>query len=201
MTQPVAIYDVKDAQRFVAAAVHRLPFQLDQNEIEELIAEGQAILVELSNGYTSHRDGYDQPGRFSGYAAQYLPRRLIRAYHNLHETHYEARTTEGREWRQVPPPIRLDDPDLNHELPAVNHEIDDNEMPDLAAQAFKYLQPWNLLVIRRLYPLWVDGYKTSDIARETGMSTIEITGHREAFAEAIKTAKKELENNEQPLAA
>lgn len=191
MTSAVPIHDIRDAQRFVAAAVHRLPFRLDREETEELVAEGQAILLELANAYTDHKEGYDQPGRFSGYASQYLPRRLIRAYHNLHETHYEARTEDGREWRQAPPPIRLDDPDETHELPATEHEIDDGEMTELAQTALRYLPPWTLLAVRRLYPLWMNGYQTTEIAKETSMTPTEVTAHREAFAEAINQARKE----------
>lgn len=95
----VAIHDVADAYGFVAAQVMRapgVPVIRDTDEAEELIAEGVTILFELADRFEPHRPGYDQPGRFSGYAAWALPKRLQTAWRRMHPEHRTRKLPDGR---------------------------------------------------------------------------------------------------------
>lgn len=107
LTQPVAILDIRDAEGFVQATINRWQhptrergrIELSDIEREELAAEGMAILCKLRQQFNPHMDGYAQAGRFSGYAAMYLPRKLGDAWHRMHDEH-QLRTQPdgGRRW-------------------------------------------------------------------------------------------------------
>lgn len=84
------------------------------NEREELLAEGLVILLELAQRYRPlpARPGIDsQPGRFSGYASMFLPRRLGDAWHRWHPEHrYVTDPDSGRRhWRYDKPTMSLDE--------------------------------------------------------------------------------------------
>ena len=115
LSSRVAIADVDDAEAFVLAAMKRTGLTLAPAEIEELLAEGLLILVKLHDTFEPIREGYDQPGRFSGYAAKFLPRKLLDAWHRLHPEH--VRSKDG--WRYLDPPTHLavvqDEGDEDHE--------------------------------------------------------------------------------------
>ncbi|MGH7458567.1 MAG: hypothetical protein ACREKN_05685 [Longimicrobiaceae bacterium] len=95
----VAIHDIKDAEGFVKATLKRSGIRFEAGEFEELVCEGMAILWELAAKYEPHRAGYAQAGRFSGYAARYLPRRLGRSWHRSHREHRLITNPDGsRHW-------------------------------------------------------------------------------------------------------
>jgi hypothetical protein len=108
----VSLHDVEDVHAFVHGTLVRFErdseFELTEPEREELHAEGMCILFELASKYEHQRPGYDRPGRFSGFAAMFLPRRLGDAWHRMHEEHrYVTRADGKREWRYFKRTISL----------------------------------------------------------------------------------------------
>jgi hypothetical protein len=106
----VALHDIADVEGFVCATIERsgLRNQLDEGEREDLIAEGISILYNLSDKFEPHRAGYATAGRFSGFAAQFLPRRLGDAWHQSHPEHRRLAGEDGkRRWHYLPTPLSL----------------------------------------------------------------------------------------------
>jgi hypothetical protein len=94
LAELVSLYDVEDVEGFVNATLNRfeegdLPewAKLSTDERQELVLEGITIMFELAERFEPHREGYAQAGRFSGYAAAFLPKRLGDAWHRLHPEH------------------------------------------------------------------------------------------------------------------
>jgi len=114
LSQPIRLYDIDDAEAFVFATLKRFEvavgFSLPDHEREDLAAEGLAILCDLAKRYEPHRAGYAQPGRFSGYAAGVLPRRLGDRWHAWHPEHrYVTDPQTGkRSWVYDMPPASYD---------------------------------------------------------------------------------------------
>ena len=96
---PIRIHDILDADAFVGRCIHTSGILIPQDERADLHAEGMLILWELSVRYEEQRPGYNQPGRFSGYAAAFLPKRLQDAWLRMHPEHLVRRGPDGR--RQV----------------------------------------------------------------------------------------------------
>lgn len=120
------LYDVRDPSAFVHGTINawsrpnakRGPIVLTADEHEELHQEGLAILYRLSEIFEPHRAGYEQAGRFSGFAAQMLPRKLGDAWHRLHagEHRHEPGADGKRRWVYGEKAVSLealtaDDPD------------------------------------------------------------------------------------------
>lgn len=110
LPEKVAIHDIADAEGFVAATIERSGVKPSPAEYEELLAEGLAILYDLAAKFEPHREGYESPGRFSGFAAQFLPRKLGDAWHRLHPEHRYVTDPETgkRRWIFYPSPDSLD---------------------------------------------------------------------------------------------
>lgn len=113
LATPFRLYDIDDCEGFVAATIQRAGITVETSEHEELMLEGLAILCELAGKFEPHRPGYSQPGRFSGYAAQFLPRRLGDAWHRAHPEHRYVTFTEPdgstkRRWVYDSAPVSLD---------------------------------------------------------------------------------------------
>lgn len=107
----VALYDIDDVESFVCATIEKsgLRAHLSESEREDLIAEGLRILYDLAARFEPHRPGYDQAGRFSGFAAQFLPRRLGDAWHSWHPEHRRITDEDGkRRWHYSSSPLSLD---------------------------------------------------------------------------------------------
>lgn len=106
----VSLHDVDDVEAFVQATLNASGIQFPEDEREELVAEGLAIMVKLAKAYQPRRGDHQQDGRFSGYAAMYLPRRLSDAWHRLHPEHlYVTDTGTGkRRWEYLALPVSLD---------------------------------------------------------------------------------------------
>lgn len=107
----VALHDIDDVEGFVAAAIERSGIRrhLEPSEYEDLKAEGICILYQLASSFEPQRPGYSAPGRFSGYAAQMLPRRLGDAWHQSHPEHRRlADETGKRRWHYLPAPLSLE---------------------------------------------------------------------------------------------
>lgn len=98
----VRLHDIDCVESFVASCLNRSGIRFRPDEREDLVAEGIAILYELA-------DRYDGTGRFSGYAATFLPRRLGDAWH-ARNGHRRVRTKDGkRVWVYTPPPVSYDE--------------------------------------------------------------------------------------------
>lgn len=113
ISQPVAIGDIANAEAFVQRAINKSGIDCSADEREVLLAEGLAILCELHEKYRPlpARPGIDkQAGRFSGYAAMFLPRRLGDAWHKMHPEHRYVTDPETgkRGWSYQQPMLSLD---------------------------------------------------------------------------------------------
>jgi hypothetical protein len=84
----VSLYDVRDAEGIVQATLRASRRIYSAEEQEELVAEGLAILCRLA-------DDFDGRGRFSGFAAKFLPLKLEDAYHRLHPEHVLRTQLDG----------------------------------------------------------------------------------------------------------
>jgi hypothetical protein len=105
----VQLYDINDVEGFVCATIERSGIQAPEHEREELVADGLRILYELAARFEPQRPGYKQPGRFSGYAAQFLPRRLGDAWHSRNAEHVRIVGEDGRRsWAFRERPISLE---------------------------------------------------------------------------------------------
>jgi hypothetical protein len=113
LLHPTRIFDVANAEAFVERTIQASGISYRADEREELLAEGLVILLELAERYRPlpARPGIDkQAGRFSGYAAMFLPRRLGDAWHRWHPEHrYITDPATGRRrWHYDPAAISLD---------------------------------------------------------------------------------------------
>lgn len=125
LAEPVAILDIRDAEGFVQATINRWQsptkdrgrIELSEWEREELAATGLEILCKLRDRFNPHMDGYEHAGRFSGFAAVYLPRKLGDAWHRMHDEHQLRTQPDGtRRWHYGEKAVSLealtaDDPD------------------------------------------------------------------------------------------
>ena len=122
---PISFYDVRDPSAFVHANINkwtrptatRGPIVISTEEHEELHAEGMAIMCKLARDFRPHIDGYEHEGRFSGYAAMFLARKLGDAWHRMHSEHLLISENGGpRRWDYRERAVSLealgaDDPD------------------------------------------------------------------------------------------
>lgn len=113
LATPVILHDIASAEGFVRGTIakaERGGMALEHDEREELVSEGLTILYELAGTFDAHRPGYETSGRFSGYAAMFLPRRLGDAWHRSHPEHrYVTDHSTGRRvWHYDPPAVSLD---------------------------------------------------------------------------------------------
>jgi hypothetical protein len=109
----VAVLDIANGEAFVQRCIDKSAIPHGPDEREELLAEGLTILCELAAKYKPlpARPGIDkQAGRFSGYAAMFLPRRLGDAWHKSHPEHrYVTNPETGkRGWHYGPGMLSLD---------------------------------------------------------------------------------------------
>jgi hypothetical protein len=188
----VCLHDILDAESFVAANIAKSRVILrDQHEREELLAEGLAILLELSVRYKPHMDGYKRAGSFAGYAAAYLPGRMRDAYHALHPEHVARRDADGRRvYSYGERPMSL------------QHE----DMPQLQATALAYAMPsvvgtgWDpgptvsaalarvpaeFFAARRVVQDIDDGFSPDEIARRRRMNRSAVAATTAAVGSAI----------------
>jgi hypothetical protein len=91
----VALHDVDDVVGFVNDTLNQFcqgrpgkpGVHLSRDEREELVCEGIAIMYDLADRYEPRRGDHEQDGRFSGFAAWALPKKLGDAWHRLHPEH------------------------------------------------------------------------------------------------------------------
>lgn len=101
----VVLHDIDDVEMFIQAQLNtwrtRAGIYLSVDDREELTAEALCIMFELAGRFEPHRPGYEKAGRFSGFAAAYLPKKLGDAWHRRDESHrYVTDPDTGkRRWR------------------------------------------------------------------------------------------------------
>lgn len=109
LTATVSLHDIANVEAFVRSRLDASRVRFVEEEREELVLEGLAILYDLAESYQHHLPGYAKPGRFSGYAARYLSRRLGEAWHRLHPEHVYTTNEDGsREYTYLQPAVSLD---------------------------------------------------------------------------------------------
>lgn len=105
----VSLGTVDDVEGFVCHTLGRSGINFGEDEREDLILEGIAIMYELFAAFKPRLDGYEQDGTFDGYAARYLPRRLTDAWHKAHPEHRRVITEDGsRKWVYLDTEVSLD---------------------------------------------------------------------------------------------
>lgn len=139
--KPVAIMDVENAEAFCQRAIDRSGIPYGPDEREELLAEGLTILCELADKYRPlpARPGIDkQAGRFSGYAAMFLPRRLGDSWHKSHPNHRYVTDPETgkRGWYYGPEMLSLDGLAATHDEESRRQGVDAHLMNARPITAF-----------------------------------------------------------------
>jgi hypothetical protein len=110
----VSLHDIGDVEMFIQAQLNEWRTNaghvLTVDEREELAAESLCILYELAARFEPHREGYAQAGRFSGFAAAYLPKKLGDAWHRRNPGHrYITDAATGkRRWQFFLEAVSLD---------------------------------------------------------------------------------------------
>lgn len=107
---PVALEDIDDVEGFVNATLNASGIEFHADEREELVAEGILLLYVLHARFERRRAGYQQDGRFSGFAAMYLPRKLGDAWHRGRPEHRYVTGPDGkRHWQFFKAHVSLDE--------------------------------------------------------------------------------------------
>lgn len=132
----VAVHDVNDAEAFVIHAMQTSGINPARDETEDVIAAGLLVLVEMGQRYKPRMPGYTADGRFSGYAARWLPGRIRDAYYQMHENIIVRVDADGHKRREfLPTPLRLSPPsdwgDSTNDDPGFNRE-GENDADDRA---------------------------------------------------------------------
>lgn len=112
----VALHDVTDVEGFVNATINEFEAgdqpewaKPTRAEREELVLEGICIMYALARSYEPRRGGHTKDGKFSGYAAFYLPKKLTTAWHRLNENHRYTTDKNGkRHWLYLKPASSLE---------------------------------------------------------------------------------------------
>lgn len=89
----ITIYDVEDIEGFVNDMAQLVVKFTNQEEWDELICEGIALLLNMAKNFVPWKPGYDKPGKFSGYCAAYLPRKISNAWYKMHPEHIQETIT------------------------------------------------------------------------------------------------------------
>jgi hypothetical protein len=100
LAHPTSLGDIEDVEAFVNGTLNASGIEFQAWEREDLVAEGLAILYSLFDRFEPHRPGYARPGKFSGFAAMFLPRKLGDSWHRNRPEHRYVTGPDGhREWR------------------------------------------------------------------------------------------------------
>lgn len=182
----VQLYDINDVEGFVCAAIQRSGITLSRPEHEELVSEGVTILYDLAERFEPQRAGYATAGRFSGFAAQFLPRRLGDAWHASNPGHRRLTAADGsRSWHYEPSPVSIDsDEPLELIAPGITLENLQEDMPRIR-DAIVRMEPWQQLGIQRMVNLLLDGYGWDEIARQLSLSREQVAEMREQLEQSI----------------
>lgn len=200
-TTGVQIHDIRDAEGFVAKTIRNSKLVLSYDEFEELKLEGICILYQLEKSYEPHMAGYAQPGRFSGYAARYLPGRLQDAWARQHPEHHCKRLPDGtREWEYGDKNLSIQQDDMP-ELVATVHlgpaapttyvaAPDPMNIPwepsPAVASAISLMPPEQRIVAPAIVRCIDEGYQGNDeIARRVGLDRRDVGLVRDGLEAAL----------------
>ena len=105
----IELHDIHDSRAFVAAEIRKVNLQLTIDERDELIQAGMQRLIRMARDYRPGIGGRDAAGsRFSGFAAQWLPRKLSDEYHRLKGFKLRTLPDGSRAWNyDEPVPVSL----------------------------------------------------------------------------------------------
>lgn len=206
MIATTAMYDVKDVEGFVAGTMKRSGIRFSDDEHDELLAEGLAIMAKLARDFEPHRPGYATAGRFSGYAAAILPRRLHDAWKRLHPEHLERRNGNRRTLEYGEQPVSLyvaqhpgqvgrgrpvveAKAGKGQALPRLVDTIEDPrpafEDDSLVDQALRLVPPHQRMRAHLTVDLIAEGRGVDEIAAELGVGRRGVTDIRQTVASAI----------------
>lgn len=182
----VQLHDIDDVEGFVCGTIERSEVRLTTSEHEELVSEGVIILYDLARRFEPRRHGYAEEGRFSGFAAQFLPRRLGDVWHASNPNHRRLTRPDGsRVWHYDAPPVSLDAEDAPEVIaPGVTLEDLQEEMPRIR-EAIARMPAWQQLGIRRMVDLLLEGYGWDEIANRMSVGRDQIGKLREQLAGAL----------------
>jgi hypothetical protein len=135
LIEGVSLFDVANCEAFIQRALDKSGVRYNEDEREELLAEGWAVFYALACGYKplpeppcgyskwfamglDDRQAYElrlhsdlvKRGRFSGHVAMFFPRRFGDAWHKAHPEHRYITDPETgkRGWRYGLAPVSLD---------------------------------------------------------------------------------------------
>jgi hypothetical protein len=178
-----SLLDVRDPRGFVAACIQKSWVRPSAEQREDLIAEGLMILCGLAARYEPHREGYAQPGRFSGYAARYLPLRMQDAWQQMNPTVTNRDAESGT--REVE---FLEHASLNVRVHAdltATYGLAQS-FDTLGAALDRVPEPWCASNMhRRVVEGLGAGLGVVEIARELGVKRNDVVDIRSAVASAI----------------
>jgi hypothetical protein len=192
LSEPVSMGDIRDAEGFVARTIHNSGRRLARDEFDELKAEGLVILCDLWARFEPHRPGYEKAGRFSGYAAAFLPRRLEDAYNRLHPEHRITRGQDGkREVSYGVAPVSLNGenaPDIGTQI----NLLGDENFATIDA-AVRLLPIQQRLVASGVLCGMERGFSTDEIARlhRPPLDRGDVSRFRSAMASAITQVQRQ----------
>jgi hypothetical protein len=115
--QQVSLHDIDNVEAFVVMCVKRSGAQPTNEEWPDLVAEGICLLYAMAGNYIHHMEGYSQAGKFSGYALNYLPKKIKEAWHRGHEEHLQVteKETGKRRWKYCKKRVSYDQLTANDE--------------------------------------------------------------------------------------
>jgi len=210
LNESVRVRNIANAESFVQAALNRawVIRPASQEERDDILAEGLALLLELSQGFEEHRPGYDKPGSFSLYASKYLPLRLADAWGKMRREHRYAKDADGRrivEFGEAPLSINMEFEyeNTDDELSSTKGEADralrvsdpvpavfvasgwrpPNRVHDAMIQAFPTLTERE--IARGVLCTMDDGYSVAETALLLGMRRKEVDHVRACVASAL----------------
>ncbi len=178
-----SLLDIRDPRGFVADRIKQSGVILSREQREDLIAEGLMILCELARKYEPRRPGYDQDGKFSGYAAKYLTLRLQDAWKAMNPTR-TVRDEDGKRRTEYLSHSALHDDSLPP-LAATYGLIDSPEHYETIDSAIESLPTWDRSCARRLVSMMDEGYGTDAIAKDLGLGRNDVADLQSSLASAI----------------
>ena len=180
-----AIHDIRDAEGFVKATLKQSGIRFSAEQYEHMVAEGLAELVKLGDRFEPHREGYEHPGRFSGYAAKYLRLRLDRSWHKYMRSISVTDEEGKRRWEYRRPDEELSDVVLDT-TPTPQYEGWSNA-DDLMDQAREHFPPGEVAGIEMVATMMAQGMSPRDIADAAplGMRLRDVEHARGCLASAM----------------
>jgi hypothetical protein len=184
-----SLLDVRDPRGFVAACIQKSGVRPSAEQREDLIAEGLMILCELAGKFEPQRQGYAQAGRFSGYAAAYLPRRMQDVWQQMNPT-ISRRDEDGRREVEFLTHSPLDDQELRP-LVATYGLVDIHERYETIERALSLVPAEYAFggLHRKVVACIDEGMSTDETARALRLDRDDVSAIQTAVADAISQVR------------